>query len=164
MSKQPSEILNFKYYSEEEDKHFNGTFKLRRISVFGANEIQMTGNRLTNGLGMTNTIHAEMVRYMSVVGHMIVDVMADGEWYDKDDLIKTWSNIHDMNLLHALHKEVVSYDEWFRLRHISKSDQKENQEEGEVEHSGVVNSTDGVGRKKSKHKSTEQGVSEVIVG
>lgn len=160
----PSNIINFSYYSEQEDQTFKGVFKLRRISVFGANEIQIIGNRLTQGLGVSNTIHAELVRYMAVIGHMVEEVIDGGNWYHIDDLVKTWKNIYDMELLTSLHKEVIAYDEWFRLRNFDKKNKEGHSEESEGKPKFNSNSVDGMGRKKPQHEQEESGVSEVVIG
>lgn len=164
MESMPSNIINFNFHSEQEDQTYKGVFQVRRISVFGANEIQIIGNTLSKGLGIANVAHAEMVRKMSVVKHMIEKVLEGKVWYDNENISESWSKIFDMKVLDALYEEVVNYDEWFRLRNKNERNKEENKEEGKNESSKSVNSTDDLGRKKPKHEQEESGVRSVVIG
>lgn len=162
--KEPNNIVTFKYHSKIDKKDYNGMFKVKRISVFGINEIQVTGNELTRGLGAATPSHSLLVQRMATIDHVIEEVLEGAEWFEKGNTQKTWAAIHDTKLAELLYKEVVKYDDWFRKGDAPKDDQKENKESSSKQLEESADSTNSVGGKKSKHEQEKSGVSEVIVG
>ena len=163
-SREPKDIVIFKHYSEVDKKTYSGTFKVRRISVFGVNDIQSTGNRIAYGLPISNPAHATVVQRMATCDYLITEVLEGGEWFLKDRPRETWGSIYDTGVLEALYGEVVAYDEWFRPKKVDDGDKKENQEKSHRKSEKSPDSTDRVGRKASAHESEVDGVPEVVVG
>jgi len=127
-------IRFFDVHSKLEDKRFSGVFHLRKISVFGFSQIHTTKLKLSQGLGSAGLAHDLLLEKMALLDYMIVKADQGAEkWYFVGEPERTWKDIHDLEILNALHEEVKAFDDFFRGRRPAGEDQPD-QEEGSGEH------------------------------
>lgn len=115
---QNEKVINFDHKTKD-DKRFNGTFVVKRVSIMDNARISKTKSFLLGGLPpMTRADDYQA----EVIAHLQNVVMEAPEWWDLE-------NLYSFEIADALYKEVKAFEDSFRID--SRRDNKESSGESE---------------------------------
>lgn len=156
-------IINFNF-TDSQGKTFQGTFKVKKISIFGFTTIETEKLKISQGLGYSGPMHELLIEKMAVIDHMVVEASSGAEsWFFSGQPKKTWDSddMFDMEVLNNLYEEVKSYDSLFRKSKSIEGTDTGSKETSIVQHQDGSDVSDSVVRKDVSSKSKKRRTGEV---
>ena len=147
-----TKTFNINFFSEEEQKRYEGTFTCKKLSVRDMSQQAVKRTQLNGGYHYDADnpgcgIDFSSDRLNAMLAHLFVAVTSSPTWWDLDE-------IEDIELLTTVYQEVLDFENSFRRQQENSDTQTEQQS----------SSSQTSGEKKATSPDRSGAVTEVVGG